>query len=128
VFAVNGYNPYITRLDDLDAPLSYSQGKNDWHHNTMSSYRNYNRTLSTGYPNADLSFSFEGTAFAVIGAASHAVLSIEADGVCLEKAYRADVSSDRKAVYANYDLPGGRHTVKITVVSGTLDVDAVEVG
>jgi hypothetical protein len=126
VSAVDEYNAYITRLDDLDAPLSYSQGENDWHHNTMSSYRNYNRTLSTGYPNASLTFSFEGTSFAVIGAANHAVLSIEADGVCLEKAYRANVSSDRKAVYANYDLPGGKHTVKITVVSGTLDVDAVE--
>jgi hypothetical protein len=92
----------------------------------MCSYKNYHRTLSTGYPGASLSFSFVGSAFALIGAASSAVLSVEVDGYSIETGYAADAIGYRRAVYADYDLSEGQHTVKITVVTGTLDVDAVE--
>jgi hypothetical protein len=128
---VDGYESYITRADNLDELLTYSEGSNEdtgtgWYHNTMCSYKNYHRTLSTGYPGASLFFSFEGSAFALIGAASSAVLSIEVDGNSIETGYAADATGNRRAVYADYDLSEGQHTVKITVVSGTLDVDAVE--
>jgi hypothetical protein len=92
----------------------------------MCSYKNFHRTLSTGYPGASLSFSFDGSAFALIGAASSAVFSFEVDGNFIEKDYAADATGKLRAVYADYDLSEGKHTVKITVVSGTLDVDAVE--
>jgi hypothetical protein len=131
VSEVDGYEAYITRWDNLDDLLSYSEGSNEdtktgWYHNTMCSYKNYHRTLSTGYPGASLSFSFEGCAFALIGAAASAVLSVEVDGKFIETGYAADATGNRRTVYANYDLSEGLHTVKITVLSGTLDVDAVE--
>jgi hypothetical protein len=131
VSAVDGYKAYVTRWDDLDELLTYSEGSNEdtgtgWYHNTMCSYKNYHRTLSTGYPGASISFSFEGSAFALIGAASSAVLSVEVDGNSVETGYAADATGYRRAVYADYDLSEGQHTVKIAVVSGTLDVDAVE--
>lgn len=131
VTEAEGYASSITRVDNFDAALTYSEGSNEdtgtgWYHNTMCGFRNYNRTLSTGYEGASVTISFEGSSFALIGAAKDAELTIEIDGVVAEPAYTVNASQSRKAVYTNYDLEDGAHTVKITVNAGTLDVDAVE--
>ena len=131
VEAVDGYDIYITRVDGLDSEFTYSEGSNEdtgsgWYHNTMSSYKYYNRTLSTGYEGATVEFTFTGSMFAIIGGGSDCTITIEIDGEVLEDSYYIDTSKYRKAAYANYSLEEGEHTVKITVNSGTLDVDAVE--
>lgn len=121
----------ITRVDNFDTAFSYSEGINvdtgsGWYHNTMCSFKNYHRTLSTGYEGASLTLNFTGHTFAIIGAAKNAELTIEIDGVVVEEAYTVNTSQNRKAVYTNYDLEDGDHTVKITVNSGSLDVDVAE--
>lgn len=131
VTEAEGYASTITRVDNFDAELTYSEGSNEdtgagWYHNTMCSFKNYHRTVSTGYEGATLEFSFEGQMFALIGAAKNAELTIEIDGVVVESAYAINASQNRKAVYANYGLDEGVHTVKITVNAGSLDVDVVE--
>lgn len=131
VTEAEGYATGVTRADNFDAELTYSEGSNEdtgagWYHNTMCSFKNYHRTISTGYEGATVTFSFDGHAFALIGAAKNAELTIEIDGTVAESAYAVNASQNRKAVYANYDLDEGSHTVKITVNAGSLDVDAVE--
>ncbi len=131
VEAVDGYDIYITRADGLDSEFTYSEGSNEdtgsgWYHNTMSSYKNYNRTLSTGYEGATVEFTFTGSCFALIGGGDECTITIEIDGEIVEDSYYIDSSKLRKAAYANYSLEEGEHTVKITVNSGELDVDAVE--
>ena len=130
VEAVDGYETYITRLDDLDAELTYSEGSNvegngGWYHNTMCSYKNYNRTCSDGYEGDTVEFAFSGTAFAVLGQTGSAVISVEIDGETVHEAYEC-AGDARKASYCNFNLESGEHTVKITVVSGTFEIDAVE--
>lgn len=130
VEAVEGYETFITRLDDLDAELTYSEGSNvegngGWYHNTMCSYKNYNRTCSDGYEGDTVEFTFSGSAFAVLGQTGSAIIKIEIDGETAEEAYEC-AGDARKASYCNFDLESGEHTVKITVVSGTFEIDAVE--
>lgn len=121
---IKGATTYSDRIDDTDAPISY---KGDWEHNTMSSFRNHNRTISTGTKGASLSFSYTGEGFAVLGALSKDVkIKVEIDGKVVEKGYVTASTKDRQASYFNFNLKKGNHKVKITVLSGKFAVDAIE--
>jgi len=125
-----GENAYITRYDDLDALLTYSAGDNKedtegWYHNTMCSFKNYNRTLSTGSEGDSFEFKCDGTGFAIIGTAEETVLSVEIDGEAAE--YAASAEKEREAALSVTGLEAGEHTVKVTIASGSLAVDAVEI-
>ncbi len=131
VTPVEGYASTITRVDNFDEGMKYSEGSNadtgeGWYHNTMCSFKNYHRTVSTGYEGASLEFEFTGSAFALIGLAKKAELTIEIDGETVETAYSVNSNQNRRALYAGYGLEEGAHSVKITVNSGSVDVDAVE--
>jgi hypothetical protein len=131
VTAVEGYPVFVTRMDNFDGGISYSEGSNKdlgtgWYHNTMCSFRHYHRTLSTGYAGAELKFSFEGTAFAVIGTAKEGDFTVKVDGALRDTRKGVNASGDRKAVYAVYGLEQGKHEVEMKVDAGTLSVDAVE--
>lgn len=132
VEAVEGYDTFITRIDDLDAEMSYSAGSNveseeGWYHNTMSSYKNYNRTCSDGHEGDTVEFTFSGSAFAVIGQTSSAVITVEIDGEAIDEEIEC-TGGARQAAYYKNGLEKGEHSVKITVISGTLQIDAVECG
>lgn len=124
-------NYTVSRLDDMDASLTYSAGStsdddNGWYFNTMSSFSNFNRTVSTGQENDYVSFEFEGSSLAVLGTQKEAVLKIEIDGEVVQEAYQCESSKERTAVYSNYELEEGRHTVKITITAGSFAFDTIE--
>ena len=126
-----GDNYSIERIDDMDTSLAFSKGSTSedgdgWFFNTMSSFSNFNRTISTGREGDEVSFEFEGSALAVLGTNNSGVLKIEIDGQVVEEAREGGSSKERTSVYSNYKLADGKHTVKITVVSGTVSIDAVE--
>ena len=122
-------NYSVTRIDDMDASVTYSKGSTDkeaqgWYFNTISSYTNYNRTVSVGEQDDYLEFEFTGSSFALIGSQSKAVLDIEVDGESSE--YVCSGSGDRTAVYAGFGLKDTTHTVKVTVKDGKINLDAIE--
>lgn len=122
-------NYSVTRIDDMDASVTYSKGSTDkeaqgWYFNTISSYTNYNRTVSVGEQDDYLEFEFAGSSFALIGSQSKAVLDIEVDGESFE--YVCSGSGDRTAVYAGFGLKDSTHTVKVTVKDGKINLDAIE--
>ena len=122
-------NYSVTRIDDMDASVTYSKGSTDkeaqgWYFNTISSYTNYNRTVSVGEQDDYLEFEFTGSSFALIGNQSKAVLDIEVDGESFE--YVCSGSGDRTAVYAGFGLKDSTHTVKVTVKDGKINLDAIE--
>ncbi len=124
-------NPYITRIDNLNPAITYSDGSNvddgkGWFFNTMSSFKNYNRTISVGSAGDSFSFTFEGTGFAVIGATTDAVLSVIIDGTQVEAAYVAE-GAIRKSAYTCYGLEQKTHAVGITIEAGSLEFDVLEV-
>lgn len=128
--AVDGYDPYITRSDDLDAEITYSEGSNvddnnGWYHNTMCSFKNYNRTASNGHTGDTMEFSFSGSSFAVLGQTKSALIKVELDGEVIDTE-AACAGGARQAAYYKYGLEKGEHNVKITVIDGILQVDAVE--
>ncbi len=130
VETVDGYAPYITRADNFDDMITYSAGSNTddgsgWYHNTMSSYKNYNRTTSDGHAGDTMEFTFSGSAFAILGQTSSAVINVEIDGETIGESNTCKGGA-RQAAYYKYGLENGEHNVKITVVDGTLQVDAVE--
>ena len=116
---------YVTRFDNTDACVSYA---GDWSHNTMSGYSDYKRTISTGSANAEVTIEFEGTGFAVTGKnTDENVISVEVDGVMVEDSYTAEKVGSRKIAYCRHGLENGKHTAKITVVSGAFNIDGVEI-
>lgn len=125
VEAISGVTTNSARMDDTDSPISYS---GTWTHATMSSFKNYNRTLSTGTAGATISFNYSGEGFAVLGGGLKDVkLAVEIDGKEVEKEFTTLNSTDRSASYFNYSLLNGNHSVKITVISGKYNVDAIEI-
>lgn len=128
--AIEGAEPYITRIDAFDGKISYSEGGNTvnsagWYHNAMSSYKNYNRTVSVGHSGDTMEFSFEGSAFAVLGETEAAVIGVEIDGRTVSDRLSC-TGGLRQAFYFRHGLENGCHTVRITVIEGTIQVDAAE--
>lgn len=124
----NRTDTYVTRFDNTDPCVSYS---GDWSHNTMSGYSDYRRTISTGSENAAVTVEFEGTGFAVTGKNNvkngDIAIAVEIDGEMIEDAYKVESVGSRKIAYVKHGLEKGKHTAEITVVSGKLSVDGVEV-
>ena len=119
----------VTRTDDMDASITYSKGSTDskaqgWYFNTISSYTNYNRTVSVGKVDDYLTFEFTGTSFALIGSQGKAVLDVEVDGNSSE--YTCTGTGERTAMYTCYGLESGTHSVKITVKDGSINLDTIE--
>lgn len=122
---------YITRLDNLNEAITYSAGSTDengegWFFDNMCTYKNFNRTLSTGEVGDTVSVKFNGTEVAIIGPSKEATIKVEIDGTTVEENYVCPKGSQRKACYRISGLEDGEHTITVTVVSGTFNVDAVE--
>lgn len=121
---VDGAETYITRYDNTDSCFEY---EGEWEHNTMSSFKNYKRTISKGQAGSSVTVSFNGTGFALTGeTGADTVLSVHIDG---SEAVTADVyKTGSREISCRFDgLKSGAHTAKITVVSGEYSVDGMQV-
>ena len=119
-----GDNTYITRYDNTDACFEY---EGEWEHNTMSSFKNYKRTISKGKVDSVLTVSFDGTGFALTGeTGGETVLSVSIDGgeAEIKGVYK---TGSRGTSYLCSDLENTHHTAKITVAMGDYSVDGMEV-
>lgn len=121
---IDSVTPYIKRYDNTDFCFGY---EGVWEHDTMSSFRNYKRTISKGQVGSAVTVSFEGTGFAMTGENSaETMLSVEIDGSEPTEAVAYKTGSREISYYA-YGLEPGAHTAKITIVSGEYSVDGMEV-
>lgn len=119
-----GSETYVTRYDNTDPCFEY---EGEWEHNTMSSFKNYKRTVSKGKEGAVLTVSFEGTGFALTGETDgEAVLSVETDGKEAQL-YKVCKTGSREISYRCGGLEKKAHTVRIAVAAGTYSVDGMEV-
>ena len=119
-----GDNTYITRYDNTDACFEY---EGEWEHNTMSSFKNYKRTISKGKVDSVLTVSFDGTGFALTGeTGGETVLSVSIDGgeAEIKGIYK---TGSRGTSYLCSGLENTHHTAKITVAMGDYSVDGMEV-
>ena len=121
---IDGADTYITRYDNTDPWFDY-EGK--WEHNTMSSFKNYKRTISKGQAGSSVSVSFFGTGFALTGeTAAGAVLSVQIDG---NDPVTTDVyeTGSREISFIFDGLEKDTHSARITVVSGEYSIDGMQV-
>lgn len=123
----------VTRVDDMDPSITYSEGTNNadaktglWIFNTISSFSNFNRTNSKGTEGCTLEFETEDTGFALIGSSKEAKIKVEVDGAVVNDAYSCSNGGDRMSLYNYNELDGKKCKVKVTVLSGELTVDAIE--
>lgn len=121
---IDGADTYIIRYDNTDLCFEY---EGEWEHNTMSSFKNYKRTISKGQAGSSVTVSFEGTGFAITGeTGADTVLSVEIDGN--EAVTAAIYKTGSREISCRFDgLESGTHTARITVVSGEYSVDGMEV-
>ncbi|MFT3952199.1 MAG: glycosyl hydrolase family 59 [Oscillospiraceae bacterium] len=124
--AVAGAEAYITRYDNTDALVSYT---GDWTHTTMSGFANYKRTISEAGAGAAVTVQFNGTGFLATGAMdkSDCTISVKIDGEVVSSSYAVPVGGARQTTYSALGLANGAHTAELTVLSGTLRIDSVQV-
>lgn len=120
---IKGESPYITRFDNTDLCFEY---EGEWTHNTMSSFNNFNRTISTGSEGSTFTVRFFGTGFALTGASEAAALSAELDG-------KAPVTvntykTSEREISCRFDFPeNAEHKARITILSGKYSIDGMQV-
>ncbi|MBR0132866.1 MAG: glycosyl hydrolase family 59 [Lachnospiraceae bacterium] len=123
---VPGADAFAKRLDDTDDCFEY---EGEWEHELMSSFRNYKRTLSSGMAGSSFSVRFTGSGIALGGenaeAGDLAVIRVELDGKVCETAYAVPVSGRRELFYATYGLDEAEHVLKVTILTGRLNLDYV---
>lgn len=118
-------NCYITRYDNTDLCCDYS---GSWNHTTMGSFKTYKRTSSDGEAGAVMTIKFNGNGFAVTGEnKKDAVINIKIDGTETVNSYAVPNGGLREIAYFAGGLSEGEHTAEIEVVSGTLNVDSVQI-
>ena len=119
-----GETPYIRSFDDKDDCFEYS-GR--WKHNLMSGFSNYKRTISAGLEGAELTLKFTGSGFGIFGENDgNCLISASVDGKAAEE-IALPASGSREIVYGVNDLQSTKHIIKITVLSGILNVDGVQI-
>ncbi len=118
-----GKSYFITRYDDTDEIFEYS---GNWEHTLMSGFVNYKRTISCGSDGAEVRFCFDGTGFALFGGNDREnEITVNIDGA--EKLLKTTVTGCRELFCTVSGLDSGTHNVKITVVSGKLNFDGVQI-
>ena len=118
-------NCYITRYDNTDLCCDYS---GSWNHTTMGSFKTYKRTSSDGEAGAVMTIKFNGNGFAVTGEnKKDAVINVKIDGTETVNSYAVPNGGLREIAYFAGGLSEGEHTAEIEVVSGTLNVDSVQI-
>ena len=116
----------MNKFDNFDSIFTYSE--NGWEHSTMDSFKNYKRTISHGAEGAYFTVDFEGTGIILTGVQKgDTVVSIEVDGKTVNKEYAVSKISNRQSFLLINGLEQGKHTLKLTVVSGSCSVDAAQV-
>lgn len=126
VEATDSVQPYVNKFDNFDNIFTYSE--NGWEHSTMDSFKNYKRTISHGAEGAYFTVDFEGTGIILTGVQKgDTVVSIEVDGKTVNKKYAVSKISNRQSFLLINSLEQGKHTLKLTVVSGNCSVDAAQV-
>ena len=129
VTTIPGTIPYATSMiDGQDDAVEYT-GTWSITQPGGGSADNWYRTLSTT-STADSAFSFafpvEGTGFAIVGPNDgSAVLDVEVDGQTVATDAATGSSGTRFETYTYTGLDYGFHTVKVTVKSGKLVIDAL---
>ena len=118
-----GGSTYVTRMDNTALAFSYS---GEWDHETMSSYKNYKRTLSSGKAGASFTVDFTGTGIALTGGGNGATISWSIDGGDAQE-HTFSKNSVRKANFFVNGLEDGAHTLSVTVVDGNYNVDSAEI-
>lgn len=119
---IDGVQHTITRVDDHDASIAYA---GDWYRTVPDGYIHFNRTISRAESEgAEMSFSFTGNHFAIIGQTAVASIEVYVDGELFE-AKEISATKARQCSYSA-DIANGTHTVKIKVINGNYTVDAIE--
>ena len=119
-----GDEVYITRFDNTDSCVEYS---GDWEQETISSFKNYKRSIATGSEGCSVTFKFNGTGFGVTGVSKTGSIKVEIDGNQAESDYEVPKGGYRQTYYYKYGLEKGEHTAVITVNTGNVCVDSLEV-
>lgn len=114
---------YITRFDNTDLMFDYT---GEWNHNTMSSFKNYKRTMSSAKAGCSFAVDFTGTGIAITGGGKDASVTYTLDGG-EEVAYTVPSTGMREVNFMLKGLENGEHHLNVTVTDGTYNVDGAEV-
>ncbi len=115
----------IMRFDNTDACVKYS---GVWNHETMSSFKNYKRTISKGNKGSIVTINFHGTGIALTGENKNkSILSITIDGKSINKKFQTIPTDSREISFSYYGLRNKNHTLKIRILKDFYSLDGIEI-
>ncbi|MDO5407297.1 MAG: LamG-like jellyroll fold domain-containing protein [Eubacteriales bacterium] len=136
VETVPGYMPYLTMVHD-NLHMRAWDGENagaealvydgNWSHRNQVGSNVSERSLSsTSEVGAGISYTFEGTGLALIGAnPGTAKVNVEVDGETLYTDAPTIATNSHQPYFVVRGLENGTHTVRISLAGGKLEVDSV---
>ncbi|MCI9503559.1 MAG: hypothetical protein HFG76_16575, partial [Hungatella sp.] len=135
VETVPGYSPYyagvydnlhMKKWDGDEAGQDALVYEGEWNHQNQSSSSHSQRSMSsTSQVGASVSYTFEGTGFALIGPnGGSAKVDVEVDGRKIDTDAPTIATSSHQPYFVVRGLKNGQHTVTVSLASGTLDVDS----
>ena len=124
VLPIEGKAAYADeKLDDTDEELTFTGNVN---HKLNQVYAHYNRTLTDMPAGSSVEFTIpDGVGFDILGASGSAKIQVEVDGNVVADNISTKQAGNRETSYWNEDLGDGSHEVKVSVQSGTLTVDGI---
>lgn len=109
--------------DDTDGCFEY---EGEWVHNLMHSFKSYKRTVSVGKEGAVVRIKFSGNGFGVFGEnTSPCRVLASVDGASQEMGICRSGSGE--IFFGDFGIGEGEHTVTLTVLSGELAVDGIQI-
>ena len=133
---VKGYAPYYSEyldgmeMNDLaDPPATKLVYDGAWKHADGGGMYEYQRSSSVNQAaGAGVSYTFTGTGLDVVGQNDgSARLKVSVDGDVIDANAATHASAYYQQTYSLRGLPYGKHTVRLEVLTGKIDVDAVGV-
>ncbi len=118
---------YIERFDQTNPMADYF---GNWNHNLMSSFKNYKRTISTGFEGAKLKIKFSGTKISLCGEnqlQKKTFVRVIVDGKIIYKKMEIKNSLYRNCFLQLKNLSEKNHVLGIKVLEGKISLDSFEV-
>ncbi|MBQ7014220.1 MAG: hypothetical protein IJN11_09965 [Oscillospiraceae bacterium] len=120
--------PYCYRIDALSPWVRYAKNEDAaWALEGMAPYQFFNRTFAKGEKGAVMELRFYGTGISVLGVAEDLAYRIHMDGKVYAESHVVDKSLHREAIYSVDGLNEGWHTMRLTILKGSLSLDALEI-
>lgn len=115
-------------IDCLSPSIRYPEdAENGWELHATAEYTFHNRTSALGTSGSVMECRFCGCGVFILGRTNGAKISLHIDGRLYSPAISVPASRCRESFCSVPSLKEGRHTLRMTILSGSIELDGLEI-